>query len=57
MEWNWQVDQLNRWTRAATTLLHDNELSVQDPWWKVERRILLLEAKHQRTARLAQKQL
>ena len=54
MEWNWQVDNINCWTRAATEQLLENEISLQDPWWKVER-TLLLEAKQQRTARLAQK--
>ena len=54
LEWNWQVASINRWTREATALLLENELSLQDRWWKVER-TLLLEARHQRTARMAQK--
>ena len=53
MEWNWQVHTLHRWTRAANDYLLENETSLQDPWWKVER-ALLLEAKQQSTARLAQ---
>ena len=49
--WNWQVGQLHRWTRPATQILQDNDLSLQDPWWKVER-TLLQEARHHKTARL-----
>ena len=55
MEWHWQVDQLHRWTRPGTTLMLDGEMSIQDPWWKLER-ALLTEAKAQRTARLANRE-
>ena len=53
MEWKWQAHHLHRWTRPANDCLLENEISLHDPWWKVER-ALLLEAKQQRTARLAQ---
>ena len=55
MEWHWHVDQLHRWTRPGTNLMLEGEMSIQDPWWKLER-ALLTEAKAQRTARLANRE-
>ena len=54
-EWQWQVHDLHRWHRPSGPYMLEEELSLQDPWWKLER-ILLREAKAQRTARLAAKQ-
>ena len=54
-EWNWQVQDLHRWQRPSGPYLLEAELSLQDPWWKLER-TLLHEAKAQRTARLASKE-
>ena len=50
-----RVQDLRRWTRPATPLLLEMELSIQDPWWKMEK-TLLQEAQNQRTNRLAQRQ-
>ena len=51
-EWGWQASTLMRWTRPETPFLQANELSLQQPWWKLER-ALLHEAKQQRISRLA----
>ena len=55
MEWNWQVNHIHRWHRPTGPYLVENEITIQDPWWKLER-ALLQEAKAQRTARLASKE-
>ena len=55
MEWSWQVNHLHRWTRPSGPYLIENEMSIQDPWWKLER-ALLVGSKAQRTARLASKE-
>ena len=52
MEWQWQVHEFSRWHRPAGRYLVENEISIRDPWWKLER-ALLHEAKAQRAARLA----
>lgn len=54
-EWNWQANSLIRWTRPATDYMLENEISIQDPWWKIDK-ALLLEARSQRITRLAQRQ-
>ena len=51
-EWGWQANNLRRWTRPETPLMLSNDLDLQQPWWKVEK-ILLTEAKNQRTNRIA----
>ena len=55
MEWQWQVQDLHRWYRPCGPYLVEAALTLQDPWWKLER-ILLHEARAQRTARLATKE-
>ena len=52
LEWQWNVQQLTRWHRPASRFLLEAEITIQDPWWKLERAILQ-EAKAQRTARFA----
>ena len=54
-EWQWQVHDIHRWHRPSGPYMVEAELTLQDPWWKVER-TLLIEAKAQRTARLASKE-
>ena len=54
LEWQWQAQDLNRWHRSGHSLLLDKEITLQDPWWKLER-ILKQEAKDQRISRLAGK--
>ena len=51
-EWGWQASTLWRWSRPETPLLLANELSLQQPWWKLER-LPVQEAKQQRIHRLA----
>ena len=48
------MSKTSTWTRTATPLLLENELSIRDPWWKLEK-ILLQEARSQRINRLAQR--
>ena len=55
LEWQWNVQQLTRWHRPASRFLLEAEISIQDPWWKLER-ALLQEATAQRTARFASKE-
>ena len=55
LEWQWNVQQLTRWHRPASQFLLEAEISIQDPWWKLER-ALLQEATAQRTARFASKE-
>ena len=50
-EWEWQVPELRR----CTPLLLEAEISLQDPWWKIEK-VLMAEAQNQRRSRLAQRQ-
>ena len=52
LEWQWQVQELFQWTRPETPYLDANTLNLGDPWWRLEQ-ALLLEAKNQRTSRLA----
>ena len=54
LEWQWQAPTLHRWTRPATDYMIENEIRLQDPWWKLEK-ALLREAVSQRTTRLAQR--
>ena len=51
-EWGWQASTLLRWTRQETPFLQAHELSLQQPWWQLER-ALLQEAKQQRISRIA----
>lgn len=51
-EWGWRASDLMRWTRPETPLLLANEITLQHPWWKLER-ALLQEAKQHRINRLA----
>ena len=51
-EWNWQVNNLHHWTRPATDFMTENEIHIQQPWWKLEQ-ALIHEATAQRTQRLA----
>ena len=55
LEWQWQAPSLHQWTRPETAYLTENALSLRQPWWQLEKK-LLKEATSQRTARLAQKQ-
>ena len=48
MEWRWQVQDIHRWQRQGGPYMVENEITIQDPWWKLERAL-------QRTARLASK--
>ena len=52
LEWQWQAQDLQRWHRTGHPLLLDQELTLQDPWWKLER-ALKREAKAQHISRLA----
>ena len=54
LEWKWQVQDIHRWHRPGSTYLLEQELTLQEPWWKLER-ALRQEAKAQRIARLASK--
>lgn len=51
-EWQWQVQDLLRWTRPETPYMLANTLTLRDPWWKLA---LLTEARQQRISRLAAK--
>ena len=54
LEWGWQVPDLQRWHRPSGQLLPEQDITLQDPWWKVEK-TLKQEARDQRIARLASK--
>ena len=54
LEWNWQVQDIHRWHRPGCAYLLEQELTLRDPWWKLER-ALRQEATAQRIARLASK--
>ena len=54
-EWKWRVHDIHRWHRPGGPYLVEADLTLQDPWWKLES-TLLKEAQAQRTARLASKE-
>ena len=37
LEWKWQTSTLHHWTRPATDLMIENDIHLQEPWWKLER--------------------
>ena len=55
LEWQWQAPTLHHWTRPETAYMAANDLSIRQPWWQIEKK-LLKEATSQRTSRLAQRQ-